>query len=258
MDPKRTLSIAATVWLAAAGHTLADTGGLPLQGDAAEAFLRSARVVGKKALAVGITRSSQLTLTDGAQRAHAVWKTIEAPDVNDSWKHEVAAYELDKLVGTGLVPPTVERTLDQATGSLQLWVEKSATEAERQERHLTPPDLEAWSRQMCGVRLLHQLTANADAGNTRNVIFAPGFRVYAVDFSRAFATDEALRAEGDLVRFPRRALERLRALDRPTLAARLGAWLDERRIAALLERRDRIVALAGRLVAEKGEREVLY
>jgi hypothetical protein len=255
---KRALSVAAFYWLLVPGPARPDAGGLPLEGDAAEAFLRSARVVKKRTLAVGITRSAQLGLSDGARHAHAVWKTIEAPDVNDSWKHEVAAYELDKLVGTGLVPPTVERTIDGRTGSLQLWVEKAATEADRQERHLRPKDAEAWSRQLCGVRLLHQLTANSDARNDRNVIFDPAFRVYAVDFSRSFAADDALRSAGDLVRFSRRALERLRALDRPTLDARLSAWLDSRQIESLLRRRDLILALAERLVAEKGEPSVLY
>ena len=254
---KRVVSIAASCWLLTAATARPD-GGLPLEDDAAEAFLKSARVVKRKPLAVGITRSTQLGLADGARRAHAVWKTIEAPEVNDSWKHEVAAYELDKLVGTGLVPPTVERTIDGTTGSLQLWVEKAATEADRQNRHVAPKDAEAWSRQVCGVRLLHLLTANADARNDLNVIFDPGFRVYAVDFSRAFAPEDALRTGVELARFSRRTLERLRALDRPALDARLSAWLDPLQIESLLRRRDLILALAERLAAEKGESSVLY
>jgi hypothetical protein len=257
MAVKRVVSVAACCGLLAALPARPDSG-LPLEGEAAEAFLKSARVVKKKTLAVGITRSIEVSLSDGARRAHAVWKTIEAPDVNDSWKHEVASYELDKLVATGLVPPTVERTIDHATGSLQLWVEKAATEADRQARHVRPPDAEAWSRQLCGVRLLHALTANADARNDRNVIFDPGFRVYAVDFSRSFAPEDALRAGIELKRFSRRTLERLRALDRPTLDARLSAWLDARQVESLLRRRDLILALAERLVAEKGESSVLY
>jgi len=47
-------------------------------------------------------------------------------------------------------------------------------------------------------------------------------------------------------------------LDRPTLDARLGAWLGNRQIAALLERRDRILAIAERLAAERGEDKVLF
>ena len=34
------------------------------------------------------------------------------------------------------------------------------TEADRKQRRITPPDVEAWNRQMYGVRLLHQLTFN--------------------------------------------------------------------------------------------------
>jgi len=246
--------------------------GLPLSGEAAEAFLRKAEVVGKRALSVGITHSDQYTLADGTRTARALWKTIDESrpgvtnfegggfvvDFADSWKHEVASYELDKLVGTGLVPPTVERTFARTTGSLQMWVENVMTEADRKQRRISPPDIEAWNRQMYGVRLLNQLTFNTDARNIRNVLLDPAFRIYAVDFSRAFAIYGDLRAEAELQRFSRQALERLRALDRPTLDLRLGRWLNSRQIAAMLKRRDKIVALAERLTAERGEGSVLY
>ena len=269
----RAMAVAACLWLPAAAAAHADDPfGLPLHGDAAEAFLKTAAVTKTKSLAVGVTRSHQLTLNDGTRSAHAVWKTIDESlpgvtplpgggfvvDLADSWKHEVASYELDKLLGTGLVPPTVERTLEHVQGSLQLWVEKAMTEADRKDRRITPPDAEAWNRQMYGVRLLHQLTSNTDARNIRNVLMDPTFRIYAVDFSRAFATYEVLRSEAELQRFPRGALERLRALDRPTLDARLGTWLNGRQIASLLKRRDRILALADRLLAERGEEQVLF
>ncbi len=246
--------------------------GLPLSGEAAEAFLRSAQVVSKKALSVGITHSDQYTLSDGTRTARALWKTIDESkpgvthfegggfvvDFADSWKHEVASYELDKLVGTGLVPPTVERTFDRTTGSLQLWVEKAMTEADRKQKQIAPPDIEAWNKQMYGVRLLHQLSFNTDARNIRNVLSDPTFRVYAVDFSRAFATYNDLRAEKELLRFSRQYLERLRALDRPTLDAKLGRWLNGRQIASMLKRRDKILALVDKLVAQNGEGAILY
>jgi hypothetical protein len=270
---KRALAVAACVWLPCSLAAQTDEPfGLPLSGEAAEAFLRGAQLVQKKALSVGITHSDQYTLTDGTRTARALWKTIDESkpgitnfqgggfvvDFADSWKHEVASYELDKLVGTGLVPPTVERTFGRTTGSLQLWVEKAMTEADRKQKQIAPPDLEAWNRQMYGVRLLHQLTFNTDAKNIRNVLSDPTFRVYAVDFSRAFAVYSDLRAAKELVRFSRQALERLRALDRPTLDAKLGRWLNGRQIAAMLKRRDKILALAERLVAENGAEAVLY
>jgi hypothetical protein len=235
---KRALAVAACVSLPCSLAAQTDEPfGLSLSGEAAETFLHTAKVVEKKAVGVGITQSQRYTITDGTRTARALWKTIDESkpgvtnfqgggfvvDLADSWKHEVASYELDKLVGTGLVPPTVERSFDRTTGSLQLWVERAITEADRKQRRIAPPDIAAWNQQMYGVRLLHQLTFNTDAKNLRNVLSDPSFRVYAVDFSRAFVNYEDLRAEKELLRFSRQALERLRALDRPTLDARLAA-----------------------------------
>jgi hypothetical protein len=271
---KRALAVAACVWLPCSLAAQTDEPfGLPLSGEAAEAFLRGAQLVQKKALSVGITHSDQYTLTDGTRTARALWKTIDESkpgitnfqgggfvvDFADSWKHEVASYELDKLVGTGLVPPTVEREFDRKPGSLQLWVEGAMTEADRKQKKIAPVDVEAWNRQMYNVRLMHQLTFNTDSRNITNELVDPSFRVYAVDFSRAFATyTELPSGEKSLLRFSRGALERLKALDRPTLEARLGHWLNGRQIDCLLKRRDKILALAERLVAEKGEAAVLY
>jgi hypothetical protein len=201
-----------------------------------------------------------------------VWKTIDEfkrgvtqlegggviVDFADSWKHEVAAYELDKVIGLGLVPPTVERTFGRTKGSLQLWVDGAMTEADRKQKKVTPPDLKTWNEQMYKVRLLHQLTDNTDARNIRNVLSDASFRVYAVDSSRAFTIYGDLRSGQDLVRFSRAALEALKTLDRPTLDAKLGRWLNGPQIDGLLKRRDRIVALAAERVREQGEAAVLY
>jgi hypothetical protein len=246
--------------------------GLPLTGEAAETFLRTAEVVRKKGISRGITHPEQYTLSDGTRTHKAVWKTIDEfkrgvttleggavfVDFADSYKHEIAAYELDKLLGTGLVPPTVERTFGRTTGSLQMWVEGAKTEGDRKQEKLAPPDLKAWNEQIYKVRLLHQLTYNTDYRNINNVLFDPSFRVYAVDFSRAFVYYGDLRSEEDLVRFSRSLLEALKALDRPTLDAKLGRWLNGPQIEGLLKRRDKILALAERRVRERGEAAVLY
>ena len=246
--------------------------GLPLTGEAAETFLRTAEVIRKKAIGIGITHPDQYTLSDGTRTHKAIWKTIDEfkrgitslegggviVDFADSWKHETAAYELDKLLGTGLVPPTVERTFGRTPGSLQLWVEGAMTEADRKKKKLAPAEPSAWNEQMHKVRLLHQLTDNTDYRNIRNVLSDPSFRVYAVDFSRGFTIYADLRAEKELVRFSRPLLEALRALDRPTLDAKLGRWLGGPQIEGILKRRDKILAQAARRVQESGEAAVLY
>jgi hypothetical protein len=41
----------------------------------------------------------------------------------ESYKSEIAAYRLDRVRGLDMVPPTVERSVEGESGSLQLWVE---------------------------------------------------------------------------------------------------------------------------------------
>ncbi|MCK7469675.1 MAG: hypothetical protein MZU95_01865 [Desulfomicrobium escambiense] len=41
----------------------------------------------------------------------------------EGWKYEIAAYVLDKLLGLGMVPPTVEKAMAGRPGSCQLWIE---------------------------------------------------------------------------------------------------------------------------------------
>lgn len=245
--------------------------GLLLQGQAAEEFLRTARVVGREGIGKGITRSEKLTLTDGERTLHAAWKTIDVHkagqqrmetgwefDFRDSWKSEVAAYELDKLLGLDLVPPTVERRLEGHVGSLQLWVEAALTEYDRATRELEPPHLPRWNNQLHNVRLLHQLTYNTDFQNTRNVLVDPAFRVYAIDNSRAFRIQTQLMVADDLQCFSRSVLEKLRTLDLPLLEEKLGPWLEKRQLEGLLARRDAILALVEKRIQKKGEGAVLF
>ena len=123
-----------------------------------EEFLRTAKVVDKEVLEIGVTRSLRLTLSDGTRTMRAVWKTIDEsrpikrfdrglPELGftDTYKNEIAAYELDKLLHLDMVPPTVERRMDRQEGSLQLWIDGCITEAERFKRKLQPPDTNAWS-----------------------------------------------------------------------------------------------------------------
>jgi len=249
--------------------------GLPLEGEEAEAFLRTARVVRREPIGEGVTRPERLTLSDGTRNLHAVWKTIDEHkpgmarmerggwefDFRDSWKSEVAAYELDKVLGLGLVPPTVEREVEGHRGSLQLWVQGAMTEKERRKRGLEPKgprQVIRWSHQIHCTRLLHQLTYNTDFRNTENVLVDPGFRVYVVDSSRAFRIQHDLLASNDLVSFSRAALQRLKGLNRALVEERMGRWLDGMQVDGLLARRDEILQIVNKRLEEEGPGRVLF
>jgi hypothetical protein len=243
----------------------------PLTGRQAEEFLRTARVIESEAVGAGVTLPQRLTLTDGEYTVRAVWKTINeyAPvkdfhdgrpveiGFRDSWKHEIAAYELDKLLGFDLVPPTVARRIRGVDGSIQLWLEDAMTETERRKHGLQTPDSAAWNRQVHTVRLFRQLTHDTDFNNTGNLLVGGDFRLWAIDYSRAFKTRKKLLAEDDLKRFQAGQLERLRQLQAAELEAATKDWLSKRQRDALLARRDLIIRRADRLLAEQGRDVVL-
>lgn len=253
---------------AGGAHTDAETA---LTGAELEAFLRTAEVVDQEALAIGVTHSQRVTLSDGERTLHAVWKTIDEevalkrfergiPELGftDTYRNEIAAYELDKLLELGMVPPTVGRRIGRRPGSMQLFIEGCVTEGERFKSKMVPPDPLAWSEQVYKLRLFRQLIYDTDYKNASNVLCDPQFRIWSIDHSRAFRTREELLNGDYLRRFSRSLLERLEALDGARLEESLGAWLSPKRIEALLVRRDLILEHAAREVSRRGEETVLY
>ncbi len=245
--------------------------GLPLAGAAAEEFLKNAEIIKMEDIPVGITDPLKVTLTDGYMTVHAIWKTIDeeerierlenrVPEIGftDSYKHEIAAYELDKLLGLKLVPPTVCRKIKGKKGSLQIWVEGVMMNTERRRRGIQPTRPQLWNNQMYTVRLFKQLTYDTDYKNVSNLLVDPEFRIYAIDFSRAFRLHGDLRREESLSRFSYTVLDRLRTLDTDEVRDRLGPWLTKGQIKSLLERREDILELADEKIAERGEAAVMY
>lgn len=240
--------------------------GLPLEGDAAERFLRTADVVGIDQVGSGTTKPLKATLTDGSRTLRAIFKTVdeihmEAKDaggrrlfgLRDSYKHEIAAYQLDKALGLGIVPPCVERSINGSTGSLCMWVEEAITETQRRrDLHASPPDELEFANQMTTVRIFHQLIWDADSENISNILIDASWRVYKVDSSRAFRRERHLEREKMMFRFPRRMLASLEALTVQRLDQTVGPWLDAKQKRALWERRNEILDLAERRINERG------
>ncbi len=245
---------------------------LPIQGEETESFLASADRVKEEAIPIGVTHPKLFTLTDGVVRARAIWKTVNVYrpgltrfdeggaeyNFRDSYKHEIAAYELDKLLGLALVPAAVERSLNGKTGSLQIWAEDTITETKRKKLKMPIPDSRRWNEQMFKIRLLHQLTYNTDRANASNILIDADWRLWAIDHSRAFRIKGELMGTKDLARFSRSVLAKLRVLTEKILEERVGRWLTNPQIEALLKRRDKILELAEQRIAENGDAAVLY
>src|SRR4051794_27559029 len=86
-----------------------------------EKFLQSARVLSSASIGQGVTKASRATLSLGGRVHDAQIQPISVklndlydPAGNpvpwrDDYRHNIAAYKLDRLLGLNIVPPTVER-----------------------------------------------------------------------------------------------------------------------------------------------------
>jgi hypothetical protein len=241
------------------------------QGEEAERFLTRARITRVQGMSEGVTAPRRMTLElDGVTRT-AVFKTIneERPGITqlntgqvevnfvDTWRTEVAAYIVDRMISLGLVPATVEREYRGQSGSLQWWVEAEMPEAQRVRDKVRPPDSLLWSQQMLTMELFDNLIYNTDR-HLNNILVTKTFELRLIDHSRAFRTFPTLRPDHTLTRFSKSLLAGIGTLERDALRARIGRYVSASRIDALLQRRDAIVALAAKLVAERGEDAVLF
>ena len=248
-----------------------ETAQTTLTKDQIKHFLVSAKIVGSKQSSKGITSPWRLTLSDGTLTHDASFQAVDEhkssvtlasgrTELNfvDSYKYNIAAYTLAELVGMDdMLPVYVERTWKGNSGSLSWWLPVKMDEEERVKNKIAVPDPDAWDNQMYKIRVFDQLVYDADA-NLTNVLISPDFKIWRVDFSRAFRLHKDLQSPNDLVRCDRQLLERLKALDANELTTRTKHYLSKDEVKAVMARRDKIVEHFQKLIAEKGEKDVLY
>src|SRR6266852_7526119 len=233
-------------------------------------FLLTAKVVSSRHTARGITDPWRLTLTDGTVTHDASFQSIDehkptmqlasGTELNfvDSYKYNIAAYQLAELIGIdNMLPVYVERKWQGDPGSLSWWLPVKMDEVERHKQHLTPPDPDAWNNQMYKIRVFDQLVYDSDA-NLTNVLIGEDWKIWRIDFTRAFRLSKDLKAPKDLERCDRQLLEKLKTLDGNELTEKTKHYLSKDEVKALMARRDKIVAQFQKLISEKGEKEVLY
>lgn len=241
-----------------------------IQGEELETFLKQAKIVKAQAIGKGVTLPQKLTLELNGITRFGAFKSIDQSKpimtfadgsselgFQDTWKTEIAAYEVDKMIGLGMVPATVERTLDGQKGSEQFWVDSMMSEAERLKKKARPPDQEKWNQISLKMRLFDSLIYNTDR-HVNNLLITKDWEIILIDHSRSFRIFGDLKNPKSMTRFSRSLLAGLRELKKENLKERVGPYLSEGQIDALLKRRDRILALAEKMAAEQGEAKVFY
>jgi hypothetical protein len=238
-------------------------------------FLRSAKVTASRPIGKGITGSLRLTLSDGTLTHDAAFQSIEdratdddrrqmrkrAGELNfvDSYKYNIAAYEISRMLGIDdMMPVTVERRYQGRVGSLTWWVDDVLMdEAEREKSPNQPPSPLDFQRQRMKMVVFAELIGDVDR-NKGNVLYTKDWRVIMIDFTRAFRLHRELRVPASLSTISRDLWERLQKLTRNELRRTTDEYLTLEESAAVMQRHRLIVEHYNRLIKLHGEGSVLY
>jgi hypothetical protein len=199
-----------------------------------EEYLRTAECVNMEALRF----VARCTLRPGGPVARMAWRPLP-PGIHEgfwqSYKAEIAAYELDKLLKMDMVPPTVERQLQGNNGGAQLWVE-NVFEVKAGESPGASNRAD-WETQLLRMTMFDDLIGNQDR-NRGNMLRDAWWNLILLDHSRAFGAGTELPHK--LSRIDEGYWSRIESLTRDQLDGALHQWLGENEIRAILDRRERM------------------
>jgi hypothetical protein len=234
-----------------------------------ETFLKTAKIGPQRGIPVGVTLPSRAPLDDGKLRHEAAiqttdiskttYQTSRGTELNfrDTWQFNVAGYELAKILELNMVPPYVERKVSGVPASVSWWVSDAMMERDRFQKKITAPDPDRWNHEMYAARVFHELIADSDF-NMTNILITKDWRLWMIDFSRAFRQTKSIQKPKEMTKMDRKLLANLRGLTMEMLKQTLGRWLNKQEIEGVLARRDLIVRYFDNEVATKGEAAVLY
>lgn len=221
-----------------------------------EDFLRTADVIASEQIGLGISKPQKLTLQKDKQIIHAIYKNIDTyPYLEkqnnwprkgndaDRYHHDVAAYEVDKLLNLNIVPPTILREYQGVEGVFQFWIDNSSNRSDMIANNIAYGGFCSLASQMDLMRIFDALIYNNDR-NTGNIIYKQDdWQLWLIDHTRAFAAKKNL-PKG--LKWTRLALtnnfrKSLKALTKEQLENSLSEYLHKIQIEALIKRRDKIL-----------------
>jgi hypothetical protein len=227
-----------------------------------EYILSKAEIVGIKKEAVpGRTAAWKVDLDDGKSLRRAFFKTIDDPrpsPLPESYKYELAAYALDKLLGFNRIPPTIEREIDGFKGSLQIRIEHCMGLDEQQIKDASLPDPQALANALEEINVFENLVYSERKELDDILIQLDRWDIYRVDFSQAFLDTPDLIPGQEINRCSKALFKSLQELSDNLIEVRLKPYINEEEISALLKRKALIIKTIQELIAKKGKEAVLF
>jgi hypothetical protein len=237
-----------------------------------EMLLKTAKITKSVAIREGVTKPYRLFLASEEGEISGCWKNVTGSPKGylDEWRFEIAAYEMDKLLGVNMVPPTVEKEFDNKKGSIQLWVNTEYSLKDVADQHIRFPS----EKQNHLTRMRHLsrafdcLIANEDR-TAQNLRFTDDWRVILIDHSRSFRASKVytdrlifgrngIQGKLPILTLPHAFVEKIRSLSLENIKAAVGPYLKKKEINAILKRKDLLLTEIQDIVQERGEDKFYY
>src|SRR5688500_16931632 len=200
-----------------------------------EKLLAEGKVAKLEDVPIGVTKPQRATLEGSPMRF--AWKALRpgySKGFMESYKAEIAAYKLDRLLQLNMVPPIVERNMNGKNGAAVYWVENVRPWSVEKPPQGPEPK---WSLQLTRMKMFDLLIANIDR-NQGNLIYDHDWHLFLIDHSRAFTGKKDLKGIAPLGRVDRQLWNRMAALTLDDLDRVLEKWVGDKEKKMILQRRD--------------------
>jgi hypothetical protein len=237
-----------------------------------EAFLETAEIIKSEDIGEGVTKPYRLYLKKEGLENSGCWKNPSGIEKGflEGWQYEIAAYEMDKLLGLNMIPPTVEREFDGKKGSLQLWITSEMSDLDRMNKGIDIPEkhILSWNRRKYLARAFDCLIANEDR-TQQNIRYTKDWRTLLIDHSRSFRSKRkytqnllygknGIKEKKMIRQLSREFIEKIKSLNFEVIKEAVGPYLTDREIEAVLKRRDLLLKEVDEMIKEVGEDKFLY
>jgi hypothetical protein len=247
-----------------------DKDGQPLPFDNVEdieKYLLTAKLTTSETITTGVNRPLKVSLEKDGHIIDAIFRyqsESAGPELKnpksryfvDSYRGEIAAYQMNRILGLNNMPPTVYRTYNGKNGTLQLWAEGTMPDRERAKKNILPPEAAPWNKQMWDMQVFDNLIGNNDRNQT-NILIDPNWRLILIDHTQSFTRDKTLPRPQLVIHCSRGLWYKLRHLDEQIVRDRLGPYIDESEMDAVIVRQQVIIDRLMELIKQGGEENVL-
>ena len=157
----------------------------------------TAEPIRAKTISTGVNRPKKMLLKKGDVELNAAYRyqcTVDMPTgvsgtyFRDCYNGEIAAFEMNRLLGLNNMPPTVYRAIKDRQCTLQLWAEGTVRDRERAKNNIIPPERLPVNRQKWDMEVFDNLINNFDRNQT-NILIDPNWQLILIDHTRSFARD---------------------------------------------------------------------